>query len=90
VINDVVRTDTAAVRVVGGGDQCLPEVAPRECGHVLAEHAPEVVEAPIADAAQRGGARRVGDVVEHSELVAGDRTGTGSIRRPHARAEIST
>jgi hypothetical protein len=45
--------------LVGGGDQCLPEVAPRECGQVLAEHAPEVVEAPVADAAQRGGVAAV-------------------------------
>jgi hypothetical protein len=54
---------------MGGGDQRLAEVAPRECGHVLVEHAPKVVKPPLAHKPQRRGARRIGDVVEHPKLV---------------------
>jgi hypothetical protein len=63
------RVSSVAIAVMGGGDQRLAEIAPRECGHVLVEYAPKVVKAPLAHKPHRRGPRPVGDVVEHPELV---------------------
>src|SRR3954466_9333690 len=67
---DVVVTDAAAgVGVVGGGDERLAEVAPREDRDRLVEHAPEVVQPSLADLRERLEALCGVDVVEHPELV---------------------
>ena len=72
---DVVLAHAAvAVRVVGGGDERLAEVAPREHGNVLVEHAAEVVQPALADERERLEALGLVDVVEHAELVARRRT----------------
>src|SRR5204863_10145865 len=57
---------------VGGmrrGDERLAEVASREHGRALVEHAAQVVQTPRAHEPQRLRAGGVGDVVEHPELV---------------------
>ena len=56
--------------MVGGGHQRLAEVAPREHRHAFVEHAPEVVDAALADEAERLAALGLVHVGEHADVVA--------------------
>src|SRR4051812_13847036 len=58
---DAVRAQPAAVAVVGGGDQRLAEVAAREHGDVLIEHAPKSYSRPARTS--RSAAARVASVM---------------------------
>ena len=85
-----VLADAAHVRVVRRRHERLVERAPGEDGHVLVEHAAEVVEAALADERERLERASRRDVVEHAELVAGaERGGPPLVRvrccRLHAR-----
>ena len=59
------------VCLVGGRDERLAEVTPWEHRNVLVENVPEVVDPSLAHRLQGLEALRVGDVVEHPNLVVG-------------------
>nr|WP_240755828.1 hypothetical protein [Nocardioides iriomotensis] len=67
----VPQTAGGTVNVVGGGDQRLPEVPAREHRHALVEHPAEVVHPAGPHEGERVAPLRVGDVVEHADLVLG-------------------
>jgi hypothetical protein len=91
-VDAVVADPAVRVRVMRRGDERLAEVAPREHRDGLVEHAPEVVQPPLADERERLAARALVDVVEHAELVAGaERGGPPRLgrRRPRGRLRHS-